>query len=61
MSYNYFKRVVALAFLAIMASCALISCRNGRPSDAPDAGSVDSLTFARGLKITHNNELTFVT
>ena len=61
MSYNYFRRVVALAFLAITASCVLISCRNGRPASAPEAGSVDSLTFARGLKITHNNELTFVT
>ena len=61
MSYKIHKRVVVLAFFILAASLAVSGCKGRGTIASEEPCSIDSLLFARGLKINYYNDFTQVT
>ena len=61
MSYKIHRSIsVALVTLALCASL-LPACKGKRQAVSHEPGSVDTLTFARGIEIAHFDDFTSVT
>ncbi|MBQ1167823.1 MAG: ABC transporter substrate-binding protein, partial [Bacteroidales bacterium] len=60
---SYFKRTIAyfVVSAALLAAMAVSGCKGRGTGVSQAAGSVDSLEFARGLKISYFNDFTQVT